>query len=83
MALRALLQVTQLKQTEREMASKELLADSFEAERVRLEATLLDKVFLRPQHVLASSFHASFGVFFSPALRLVTSFSECGMQPFE
>lgn len=44
MSLRALLQVSQLRQTERENASKELLADSFEAERVRLTASLADKV---------------------------------------
>jgi hypothetical protein len=43
-SLRALLQVSQLRQTERENASKELLADSFEAERGRLTASLADKV---------------------------------------
>jgi len=48
MSLRALLQVAQLRQTERENASKELLVDSFEAERGRLEASLSDKVSRRP-----------------------------------
>jgi hypothetical protein len=43
-SLRALLQVSQLRQTERENASKELLADAFEAERGRLTANLAEKV---------------------------------------
>jgi hypothetical protein len=43
-SLRALLQVAQLRQTERENASKEILVDSFEVERGRLAASLSDKV---------------------------------------
>ena len=44
MSLRALLQVSQLRQTERENASKEQLVDTFEAERARLQASLADRV---------------------------------------
>jgi hypothetical protein len=44
MSLRALLQVAELRQTERETASKERLVDSFENERRKLDASLSDKV---------------------------------------
>ncbi len=64
MSLRTLLQVAQLRQTERETASKERLADSFEAERGRLEASLLEKVAWLSARVRFST------LIYSPYLRL-------------